>query len=232
MTILPESIRADVERSHGQHPLLWLLELELDPGDDVIPAVIVRLVNYHDEVQWPKDDPAGTTWYPFPFSHSGFAANTQGDLQFVDVSIDNTGLLLMRWLHATGGLEGAPAKIYLVSANSLDLVYPNHEALPKEGIDLTVVSASANSRAVTLRLGDPNFLSVMTPHERYNPRTCRHQFAKGRCPYVLNQFAAFDFCPKHVEACNERGADMRARGLPDLLPRMFGAFPGLARRRR
>lgn len=225
-------MRTEAERPQGLSAFIWLLELELDRGDEVTSPVITRLTDHDGIVEWPKSAPSLTQWFPFPFTHTGFAQNSEGDLQFLDLSIDNVGLQFMSWLHSTHGLEGHRCKVYLVPIAGLDLLYPNHEGLPKEGMELTVVGCSANEEAVTLRLGDPNLYQVTTPATRYNPRRCSNEYGSGQCGYVINSFAAFPSCSKLIEACGARALDMASRGLPPILPGNFAAFPGLSRRRR
>ena len=224
---LAASFKTEIERPQGGSGSVWLLELTLDRGTESTPPVIARLCDGNTELQWPLGDPATTTWYPFPFTFSPVEQTNEGDLTQVQVSIDNSTRMLMRWLHAGDGLEGNPAKLFLVPRAALAIAYPAHEF---ESIDLEVLSANAADEALSLRLGAPNWFSIASPSERHTPK-CKHPYGSSRCGYVLNAFAAFPTCPKTIDACAERGADMVARGLPDVLPGNFGGKLGLTRQR-
>lgn len=230
MPVLPAKFIEAFEAPQPEAKLIWLVQLTLFRGTDVLPPVITRLCKHHEEVDWPLGHPGSVPrWYPFPFSHSGFKANTQGDLQVVDLTIDNTQRVLMPWLHDTNGLEGMPVEIFLVPSNALDLVWPAHEAWPQEGHQLTVLSASADASSVMLRMGEPNYLQVNSPADRYTMDTCKHPFGSEQCGYVINEFGAFESCRRRVGDCKERNLDHIARGLPAVVLGNFGGHPGMTR---
>jgi hypothetical protein len=224
---IPPSLRTEFERPQGGDGSVWLLELTLDRGTVTTPPVIARLCDGNAELQWPLGDPETTTWYPFPFTFSPVEETSEGDLTQVQVSIDNSTRLLMRWLHAGGGFEGNPAKLFLVPRSGLSIAYPAHEF---ESIELQVMACGATDEVVTLRLGSPNWFNLSSPSERHLPN-CKHEYGSPECGYVLNSFAAFPTCPKTIDACAERGEDMVARGLPAILPGNFGGKIGLSRQR-
>lgn len=224
---LDPSLLAEFKRPQGGQGSAWLLELTLDRGDVLLPPVITRLCDGNQVLQWPSGDPATTTWYPFPFTFSPVEQTNEGDLSQVDLTVDNSTRMLMRWLHAGNGLEGNPAKLFLVPRSALAIAYPDHEF---ESIDLEVMAASADGEAITLRLGQPNWFQIMSPQDRHGPK-CKKQFGSEECGYVRNAFAAYTTCPGLIDACAARGADMRARGLPDILPGNFGGKIGLSRQR-
>lgn len=224
--ILPASLKTEFERPQGSQGSVWLLELTLDRGDVDSPPVITRLCDGNAELQWPLGDPDTTTWYPFPFTFSPVEQNNDGDLTQVQLTIDNSTRMLMRWLHAGDGLEGNAARLILVPRAALSIAYPDHEF---ESVDLEVMAASASGDAVALRLGAPNWFQVFTPADRHGAK-CRWQFGSGGCVYVRNAFSAFTTCPGLIDACIARGADMVARGLQDTVPG-FGGKIGLTRQR-
>lgn len=227
-TDLPQSFKDVIERPQASQPLLWLLELEIDPGNAVLPPVLIRVCDGAEQLTWPVDDPDGRVWDPFPFTFTPVEQTQEGDLTEIDLSVDNTARLLMRWLHSGNGLEGNRATLYLVPKNGLAIAYPDHEY---RRIDLEVAGAAANDESVTFRLARPNWFSISSPTDRYVPSRCRWQYGSDSCGYVLNEFAAFDRCSKRIEDCIERGLDLRARGLPEVLPDNYGGHPGVSRRR-
>lgn len=226
--ILPASFQSEIERPQQSNPMLWLLELTVDPGDVGLPPVILRICDGQEQLQWPLNDPDTTTWYPFPFSFSPIEQTQEGDLVSVDLTVDNSARTLARWLHAAGGLEGNRANLYLVPSNSLAIEHPDHEF---QLFELEVAAASMTDEAVTFRLSMPNFFQLSSPTERYIPSRCRWQFGSQQCGYVINGFAAFTSCPKLFVPCVERGEDLKARGLPPVLPGNFGGHPGITRQR-
>lgn len=223
---LAASFKAEIERPQGGSGSVWLLELTLDRGDIDSPPVITRLCDGNAEIQWPLGDPGTTTWSPFPFTFSPVEQTNEGDLTQVQLTIDNSTRLLMRWLHAGNGFEGNPARLILVPRAALGIAYPNHEF---EAVDLEVMAASADGTAVSLRLGAPNWFQIFTPQDRHGSK-CRWRFGTEGCVYVRNAFAAYTTCPGLIDACIARGADMIARGMQDTVPG-FGGKIGLTRQR-
>ena len=224
---LPTSLKTEIEKPQGGQGTVWLLELTIDRGSETTPPVIARLCDGNQELQWPLGDPDTPTWYPFPFTFSPVEQTNEGDLTQVQVTIDNSTRMLMRWLHAADGFEGNRAKLFLVPRAGLSIAYPNHEF---ESIELEVITATAEDQALAIRLGAPNWFSISSPSERHTPK-CKHPYGSSKCGYVLNSFAAFPTCPKTIDACAERGEDLRARGLPVVLPGNFGGKLGLTRQR-
>ena len=225
---LPASFKSQVEKPHGAADFLWLVEIVLDRGTDVRAPVIARICDGTAELQWPYNDPNLTTWYPFPFTFSPIEQTQEGDLSQVTMTIDNSTRALMRWLHDGNGIEGNPVTIYGVYRNGLSIPYPNQES---RRINLQVVGPAANSEAVTIRLGLPNWFQLISPTERFVPTKCRWDYGGLFCGYVLNEFAAFSSCPKTLAACRERASDMVTRGLPSQLGN-YGGHPGISQGRR
>lgn len=227
---LPPTIRTEIERPQGRSALLWLVEIELDPGTTTLPPVLLRICEGQQQIEWPLGHPSGPViWYPLPFALSSIDQTSEGDLPSLDLSIDNTTGALMPFLHATNGLEGNQAILWQVPTSGLSVGWPNHEF--RGPLEVNVASASATESAVTFRLAMPNWFSVRNPNERYVGTKCKHTFGSAECGYVINEFAAFTRCPKMVGPCAARGADLAARGLPEVLPGNFGGHPGISRRR-
>lgn len=229
---LPASFKTEIERPHGTVPLLWFVELQVarpyQSGDTVVPAVLLRITNHHSEIAWPASSPGSETWYPYNFTFTPIEQNQEGDLPQLDLSVDNSARVLMRYLHAGHGLEGNYCRIYLVPETALGIAHPNHEY---QRWDLLIAGALASDEAVTFRLERANFFSRQAPQDRYIAGRCRWEFGSPECGYIINDVAAFTSCPKTVDACVARGADHASRGLPVLHPRRFGGFPGIPRQR-
>ena len=58
-------------------------------------------------------------------------------------------------------------------------------------------------------------------------------FGDAECGYVIPATpgntigTGFDFCPRHLEACRERGDDEAARGLARKHPKRMNGFPSI-----
>lgn len=220
--ILPTSLQQEIEKPHGDVPLIWLAEIELARGDVGVPGLLFPITSYHEAVTWPLGSPDVRTWYPFPFSFTPLEQNQEGDLPQIQLSVDNTTRVLMRYLHEGSGLEGNRVTLYLVSESGLAIAYPNHEA---QKVTLRISGVTA-AEAISLRLEHPNYFARRSPQDRYIPGLCRHEYGGETCGYVLNGFATYQTCPKTADACVLRGDDHVVRGLPRLHPRRFGGFPG------
>jgi hypothetical protein len=235
---LPQTFKDEGERPQQSNPWLWLLDLVVSRGDVGLPPVILRCTNGHGALTWPLGTPDLTdhprpqgarTWYPFPFAHSGIEQNQEGDLPQVELTIDNSTRFLMSYLHSGDGLEGNRATLFLVPSNALSLTFPNHEF---QAMDFAVAGAVANETAIGIRLERPNFFARSSPMDRYVPSRCRWPYGSEFCGYVLNGFAAFPKCPKTIDACIARGADLVARGYPaSILPANYGGHPGVSTQR-
>lgn len=226
---LPQKFRDEGERPQQTNPWLWLLELVISRGDELLPPVILRTTSGQAQLQWPLSDPDLTTWYPFPFDFSPIEMNQEGDLPQLELTVDNTTRFLSEYLHAGNGMEGNPAVLFLVPTGALGIAYPNHQF---QRWDLQVAGAVMNEEGIGIRLEMPNFFTRTSPMDRYVPSRCRWQYGSGNCGYVLNEFAAFPTCSKLIGACIERGEDLRVRGLPVVLPANYGGHPGVSVQRR
>jgi hypothetical protein len=188
------------------------------------PGLVASIANNEAVIVGPTE-----TWYPFPFNFSPIEQNQEGDLPQLELSIDNTARFLSEHMHAGNGMEGNPATLFLVPTAALPLVYPNHQY---QRWDLQVAGAVMGDEAIAIRLEMPNFFTSTSPTDCYVPSRCRWQYGGGQCGYVLNAFAAFATCPKTIQACIDRGADLVARGLPAVLPANYGGHPGVSVQRR
>jgi phage-related protein len=227
--VLPPTFAQEFERPQPSNPMVWFLELELaKPLADDVPGVILRVCDWHEQLQWPLGSPDDETWYPFPFAFTEIDQNQEGDLPQLGLSVDNTARTLMRFLHEGDGLEGNRALLHAVPSIALGLAWPDQEA---HTFELQIADAEADSESVAFRLEDVNYFDRMSPQDRYAAARCRWAYGRGECGAVVNVLAAFQRCRKTVDACNDIGQDHVNRGLPRLHPTRFGGFAGLPARR-
>ncbi|MFN3242063.1 MAG: hypothetical protein ACE37K_11170 [Planctomycetota bacterium] len=228
---LPSSF-ASREDPHSADAYVRLLELELERPrldlDTPMPALLLRSCKWHEGLSWPPSHPESWGWQPWNFSLSVMRRDGEGNLPGLQLSVDNTTGALMRYLHAGAGLEGNTCRLYTVPQSALSIAYPNHEF---ERWDFEVISATATSRAISIRLGFQNFYEKAAPQDRFTARRCRWPFGSRQCGYVVNSAAAYTTCDKTLGSCIKRGDDHVARGLPRMNPRNFGAFPGVSKQR-
>lgn len=221
------------EEVHSTDGYLWFVEVQLqrpyriDPST-IAPALLLRVVNYHEPIEWPVSGPIYQQWEPFNFKLTTQTSNQEGDLPSIQLSVDNTARVLMRHLHEGNGLEGNYCKLYLVPQSGLAIAYPNQEA---QEFTFDIASATANDEAVTFKLERANFFTRQSPQDRFSARRCRREFGGIACGYVQNALAGFATCSKTQVACIARGDDHVARGLPRLHPMRFGGFPGIPKQR-
>ena len=231
--ILASEFKDAIEKPHASDALHWLVELQLAKsyldGETVMPAVIMRICSAPSLLTWPLSYPGGApTWDPYAFTFTPIEQSGEGDLPQIDLSVDNSTRVLMRYLHAGNGLEGNYCTVFLVPANAISVAYPSHVY---QRWDLQIAGAQASSDAVAFRLERANFFSRLAPQDRYVAGRCRWPFGSAECGYVINDVAAYTTCPKTIDACIARGADHASRGLPVLHPGRFGGFPGIPKQR-
>jgi phage-related protein len=230
--ILPSSFDSK-EEPNSSDKFHWFVEIQLQrsyrisPGS-IAPALLARIVDHHEPIEWPLSAPSFTEWDPFNFSLSPITQNQEGDLPVVQLSVDNVGRTLMLPLHEGQGLEGNYVHLDLVPRSGLSVAYPNEEY---RKFEFQIASASADDEVVTFKLERANFFTRMAPQDRYSARRCRWAFGSDECGYVVNDVAGFTTCGKTMADCIARGEDHEARGLPVLHPQRIGAFPGIPKQR-
>ena len=223
---VPQNFLEQIEKEKATSEFLWLWKFVGHNGAGGVEPVIVQLVNAPADVWW-----AGMQFHAYPLTQSPVIEDAQGNLPVLDVSFANAGGLLMRYLQGINGVRyfvGQEATVWLV--NRSNMAAANYT---RWDFQIDTWAADVSRGAVTLRLQMPNWFRVITPTDRFHPQLCDHQFGNlaGGCPYVVNSFAAFTTCNQTLADCKARGADMVARNLPPLLPRMIGAFPGVGNER-
>lgn len=228
---LPSSFD-DRELPHGTDDYIWLVEILVKKSTRVNPTtftnnIVLRVCSDTNVITWPIDNPTAQTWSPFNFQLSPIEATGEGDLPSVQLTVDNTGRMLMPTLHDGDAVEGNEVIIYLVPRSALLIAYPAHEY---QQWKFTIASIAANSQQVSFNLERANFFAKMCPQDRFVARRCRWRFGSTQCGYVINASAAYTTCEKTVTDCILRGEDHLARGLPVIHPGRFGGFPGIPKR--
>lgn len=224
MIVLPNSLKSESEKPHGEAAWIWCWELEAKAWDGVTNPTLFRFTSWHEDLVWPVSDPTAKTWYPFPFAASPIEQSSDGSLPQIDLAIDNSTRMAMRYLHESAGMIGNRATAFLIQASGKDIAYPNHEFLR---FDFTITGASANDQVVTLRLELPNLLDRKTPEDRFVAGKCRWEHGGPECGYRINTVAAFQTCGKRYSDCQAHGVDEAARNIPVLHPMRFGGFLGI-----
>lgn len=219
---IPLNFQEQVEKEKATSEFLWLWQLWGHKGGNGIEPVVVQLANAPADVWW-----NGMQFHAYPITQTPVVEDAQGNLPVIDVSLGNAGNLLMRYLQGINGVRyfvGQEATVWLVNRSNMSATN-----FARWDFQIDTWAADVTKNAVALRLQMPNWFRVITPTDRFHPQICDHQFGSldGGCPYIVNGFAAFTTCNQTLTDCKARGADMVARNLPALLPRMFGAFPGV-----
>lgn len=209
-----------------EYPWVWLYEVEV-PTD---PVTRIRLTNNPTPVSFGFDsDGAALTYSPFPIVHSGIKKTAAGDIPTIGVSVGNVTREIGRLIDAHDGLDGAPAVIRLVNLADLG----NAKAQVEERAE--VRGCKVGARIVTITLAAYSLYRAKVPPERYVSTVCKHAFGGPRCGYLIPASpgetvgTGFSTCARRRTDCEERGADELARGLPQIHPRRWGAFPGMPR---
>jgi len=226
--VLPNSF-ASREDANSSEDYVWLVEVLLKKSTRVTPTlftdnIVLRVCSDVEVITWPVSNPTAQTWSPFNFNISPITGNSEGDLPSLQLTVDNTGRVLMPTLHDGDALDGNAVVIYLVPRTALGIAYPSHEYQKWE---FQIAGVQADDNQVTFKLERSNFFSKMCPQDRFVARRCRWAFGSTQCGYVINATAAYTTCEKTVTACRARGADHLARGLPVLHPGRYGGFPGI-----
>lgn len=216
---LPTALRDAAQAIDDAPPVLWLWELRLQeqsfPGTNLYANLVAN----------PEPVTVGsTTFWPWPLSCSTIEQSANGDLPSLQLSIDNRTRWLMPYMHEHDGMAGKQVKLWLVNAQAL----PGSLA-STFSMRWRIASSEANAEAILCRLELPNLFTLRFPVDRYRADRCDVvRFGDSRCGYIRNDVAAFTNCPRTPTACEDRGADERARRIPVVHPMRFGGFRGVA----
>lgn len=219
---VPQNFIEQIEKEKATSEFLWLWQLWGHNGAGGVEPVVAQIVNAPNDVWW-----NGMQFHAYPVTQSAVVEDAQGNFPSMDLTIADVGGMLIRYLQGVNGVRyfvGQDATAWLVNRSDMSAT-----KFARFDFMIDTWAADASRNAAALRLQMPNWFRVITPTDRFHAQICDHQFGNlaGGCPYVVNSFAAFTSCNQTLSDCRERGADLIARNLPPLLPRMFGAFPGV-----
>lgn len=192
------------------------------------PKSVYRLANYDRDLQFDTTS-AGVplTWKRFPFALGDFRETRQGDIAQLQVGISNVTREMMANVDRFGGLDGEDIRILTVKADALSDVSAQILFQGK------VVNCECDETTILLTLGQPSLNREVFPARRELAQCGVVIFGDSECGYPIPASptnavgGGFNFCPRSVAACTERGADEAARGLVQLHPRRFNGRPGL-----
>lgn len=220
---ITNALRAQLGQRATSDAWAWLLEVRVPTS----PATRYRLCDQKSAIEFGENSSGEPlVYYPAAFEFSGLEERGDGSLPEITVTVGNASLDLRADLETYYGLTDQQAVLRLVNlaltgstANQVEWVGEVGEpTITTEGISFPISSVN---------LTDRNF-----PARRHTARTCKHpKFGAGACPYPVDDAgAAYSTCPRSLEACEARGADMVSLGYEALLPLRFGGELGIGRR--
>ena len=214
---------AAVKQMQLDEPLVRLMELSLPTS----PPSMLRLANYDRDIEHGNDS-AGLplTWKRFPFALGELRDNRQGDLATLALNVVNVTTELMEWIDGYDGLTGQRVTIRTVHSG-----FPANPSRVLFAADVT--GCEVDQRVAVFQLGSPKLARQVFPARRWLTQCGVLQFGDAECGYSIPAGATnaigggFDFCPRSLGACRERGDDEEARSLTRLHPRRFDGAPGI-----
>lgn len=225
---LDSVLQAHQQQLRDEDPWIWLYEFEI-PTD---PPTRYRLTNYTESVSF-GTNPNTTeaiVYSPFPIDHGEIDFSRRGDLPSITVRVANVTREVSETIEENNGLLGQPAVVRLINAANLT------DTAAQVRFDARIVRVRMSPEVAALELATVNLRDVRIPRRRYLSSHCPFQFGDDECNYVIlpsvsNSIGGgFDFCPKNLVACVERGDDEVARGLPRTHALRFGGQIGVGRR--
>jgi len=221
---LSDALRAQLGKRTTADPYAWLLEVRVPTS----PATRYRLCDQKSPVEFGEDSSGSAlVYYPAGFEVQEIEERSDGSLPDIRVTVGNASIELRQNLEDYQGFVDQPAVLRLVN---LALVGSTADQVAWQGV---VGEPEISTEGVAFAVSSINLSSRTFPGRRHVSRTCKHpKFGEGACPYPVDDSgAAYSSCPRSLEACQDRGADMVSLGYADLLPLRFGGELGIGRRR-
>ena len=205
-------------------PFIWLVSVEV-PTD---PPTRYRLTSYPEAIQRGQTS-AGVplTFSPFPLAFGDFRTSGKGDLPPLTLNVANVTLEVAGVLQEYGGLVGQPVTLRLVHIQGLE--DPNAQA----GWAGRITGCTVDDTVASFSIGAPNLQKAPYPRNRFIANHCQVRYGSAECGYIIPAApgesigTGFSTCPRTLSACGVRGLDELARGLTQLHPLRFGAYPGI-----
>lgn len=214
-------------------PIIWLISLKV-PSE---PPTRIRITNFNAQVARGVNSVGDPLIYsPFPIAIGDFRQTSGGDLPSTTINIANADLQLKTIINQYKGLIGQEIVIRWVPID--DLQTPEAEGK----FVGSITGCNVDAGVISFTYGARNLQKASFPRNRYISNHCQWRFGTEECGYSIPASGSppvstatntvgggFDFCPRTLEACEERGEDEDARGLPILHPKRFGGYPGIQR---
>jgi phage-related protein len=215
---LPAALEDGIRDRFQSSPLTWAIYLPL--FQDAATNIAARLTAYPHALSI-----GGKTYSPWPMSLSKIEADRDGSPPQMRVLLSNVGRFLMPYLEQPAdsrGLLGRRVQIHLVNLGDDPSAAHDEQFI----LEFEASGCNASRASAELTLDVLNFFDRDMPQDRFNPRTCRHNFGQGACTYRLSPWSTFSTCTNLYDACVARSVDMLGRGL-DAMLQQFGGFPGV-----
>lgn len=219
-------ISAAKNQLENSAPFIWLISVKV-PTD---PPTRYRLTNYQEQViRGSSSAGVDLVYYPFPIAFGEYRQSQSGDLPTSTINVANVSLELMTNLHTYKGLVGQEIVIRWVRADALDDPNAEYKFVGQ------ITGCTVDDRVASFTFGSRNLQQAPFPRNRWVANHCQWRFGTGECGYAIVTGATnvvgggFDFCPRTLTACEERGDDETARSLTSQHPQRFGGYPGIQR---
>lgn len=217
-------LAAATKQMQNDAPYLTLIQLRVKELN-----VVYRLANSDRDVRFGGTSAgAAIVWQRFPIAVGDFRDTKNGDLAQIQVGLADVSLELRALIHQYRGFLGSEVKILTINAAALSDL---DAKLLHVG---EIVDCEADEKGVLFSLGQPSLNDAVFPGRRYLTRCGVVTFGDSACGYGIPTSptnavgGGFDFCPRSLAACQERGDDEVARGLTRGHPRRMDGFPGIA----
>lgn len=221
----PPAFNALKNAQYLSDPFIWLFEITSPTGGPIIgpngEEQTVRLARAVVPVVWGVNATgAPLTWDPYPIAFGEIQQDSQGNINEIPVTFSNVLAVANRMYTQNNYLRNHRVTVRLV--NKAFLADPSAVTTFKA----TVVSSAASWEAITLTLAAFRLNDFSVPQSLMT-RLCRWTYRKHGCDFIGDPTNVLGNCAKTLEACEDRGADELANGLPTLHPRRFGGCPAL-----
>lgn len=221
-------LRDRLERLYGADPVLWLYEVEVPST----PLTRYRFAANTEPIPFGTNPATGDPhiYYPASVTHEGIEQDREGTLPEITITAAASPFDIAHEIDRYGGLDDAPVTIILTSA--LELNNPARAVRWQGRVLRCSVDAGPDAR-VSIVVASHNLYAAHLPPFRYPGTRCGWAvFGSVGCGYVIPPTptnavgGGFDFCPKLLDACVERGQDEAARGVPVRHPLRMRMFRG------
>lgn len=166
----------------------------------------IHIVDANDDVSF-----GGIFYLKFPVSFNGVEMTGSGEINKATLTVANPERQFQAYLNAYNGLRGVRVMVKTVFANFLDDgATPDSSACVED--EFLIDSYTATETVIQFSLDPVCDFNLKLPRRRFT-NICYWRYKEAdTCGYA----GALPDCKKDLEACRERGNQMR-----------FGGFPGI-----